>query len=197
MGNNNVNANGTLAPSSGLHKSIDGGENWTNILPGQAVSQVRVLSTGDIYAGISATTGNPAVLLSTNGGTSFAPYSGGLNGSDIRTFGVAADRSTMLSLSLENGFTPTTRRDRRPSVPLSVAITEAPGIFSRVFLGYQTTNTTSPSKAVTITNTSLTTATVVGFGTNNDEFSVLSHNRSLALAAGASVNGERYLYTTI
>ena len=186
MANNHPNANGTLAMSSGVFKSTDGGTNWINILPNQAASQVRVLNNGDIYAGISATTGNPAVWLSTNGGMSFTPYSGGLNGSDIRTFGVAADRSAVLSLSLENGLYTHNTGGPPPSVALSAAITEAPGIFGRVFLGYQTVGTTSPSKAVTITNTSASTATIIGLGAdNNDTFSVV-HNCPLLLVAGAS-----------
>ena len=63
-----------------------------------------MLVNGESFAGISNTSGTPAVYRSTNGGTSFAPYSVGLNGSDIRTFGVAANGSAILSLSLENGF---------------------------------------------------------------------------------------------
>ncbi len=190
IANNHVNANGTLATSSGIHRSTDGGTNWTKILSNQAASQVRVLANGDIYAGISATTGNPAVWLSTDGGMSFAPYSGGLNGSDIRTFGVAADSSAIISLSLENGMYTHNTAGPPPSVALSAAITEAPGIFSRVFLGYYTVNTTSASKAVTITNSSASPATLVGFGfANQDQFDIQSHDCPLApltLAVGAS-----------
>ena len=189
MANNHHNADGTLAPSSGVHKSMDGGTTWTIILPGQAASQVRVLTNGDIYAGISATTGNSAVWLSTNGGTSFTPYSGGLNSSDIRSFGVAADFSAVLSLTLENGLYTHNTGGPPPSVAVSAAITEAPGIFSRVFLGYQTVGTTSPPKAVTITNTSALPATIVGFGADDDSFTVQNNNCPLApltLAAGAS-----------
>ncbi|HEX4858910.1 MAG TPA: hypothetical protein VFV17_07810, partial [Usitatibacteraceae bacterium] len=187
IANNHANANGTLATSSGVHKSIDGGNTWTKILSNQAASQVRVLLNGDIYAGISAPSGNPAVWLSTDGGASFSPYSGGLNGSDIRTFGVAADRSAMLSLSLENGLYTHNAAGPPPSVALSAAIAEAPGVFSRVFLGYQTVGTTSASKAVTVTNTSGSTATVVGFGSSdNDQFAVQSHNCPLSFAPGAS-----------
>ncbi len=104
LANNHANANGTLAPSSGIQKSTDGGLTWNNILPGQRGSQVRVTVGGDIYAGLSAEVGNPAVYLSTNGGTSFAPYATNLQGSDIRSFGFAADESALVSLTLENGF---------------------------------------------------------------------------------------------
>lgn len=104
IANYHVNAGGSIRSTSGVLKSTDGGTSWTNILPNLLASQVRVLVNGEIFAGISNTSGNPAVYRSTNGGTSFAPYSGGLNGSDIRTFGVAANGSAVLSLSLENGF---------------------------------------------------------------------------------------------
>lgn len=186
MANNHANANGTLAASSGVHKSIDGGTTWNNILPSQAASQVRVLANGHIYAGISAISGNPAVWLSTNGGTSFTPYSGGLNGSDIRNFGVAADSSAVISLSLENGLYTHNVAGPPPTVALSAAIAEAPGVFTNVFFGYQTVNTTSASKAVTITNTSASTATIVDFGADNDSFAVQSHNCPLLLVAAAS-----------
>ena len=190
IANYHANANGTLTASSGVHKSTNGGDSWTNILPNQGASQVRVLVNGDIYAGISATTGNPAVWLSTNGGTSFTPYSGGLNGSDIRAFGVAADSTAVISLSLENGLYTHNTAGPPPSVALSAAITEAPGIFSKVFFGYQTVNTTTASKAVTITNTSATPASIVALGFyNQDNFAIQSHNCPLApltLAVGAS-----------
>lgn len=104
IANYHVNANGTLVASSGLQKSIDGGTTWNNILAGHKMSQVRVTAGGDIYAGVSAQIGNPAVYLSTNGGTSFVPYSANLQGSDIRSFGIGADDSVLISLSLENGF---------------------------------------------------------------------------------------------
>ena len=104
IANNHVNANGTLTASSGIHKSIDGGVTWSNILPNQPASQVRVTVGGDIYAGVSAQVGNPAVYLSTNGGTSFAPFSTNLRGSDIRSFGFASDDTSLISLSLENGL---------------------------------------------------------------------------------------------
>lgn len=104
IANYHVNANGTLVASSGLQRSIDGGTTWNNILPGHKMSQVRVTAGGDIYAGVSAQIGNPAVYLSTNGGTSFVPYSANLLGSDIRSFGIGADDSVLISLSLENGF---------------------------------------------------------------------------------------------
>lgn len=190
IANNHANANGTLTTSSGIHKSTNGGDTWTKILGSQAASQVRVLANGDIYAGISANVGNPAVWLSTDGGTSFTPYSGGLNGSDIRSFGVAADSSAVMSLALENGMYTHNTAGPPPSVALSATITEAPGIFSRVFLGYQTVNTTSPGKAVTITNISATPASIVAFGfSNQDNFNIQSHDCPLApltLAAGAS-----------
>ena len=190
IANNHANADGTLAASSGVHKSIDGGANWNNILPSKAASQVRVLANGHIYAGISDTVNNPAVLRSTDNGTSFSPYSVGLNGSDIRTFGVAADFSAVLSLSLENGLYTHDAAGPPPSVAVTAAITEAPGIFTNVFFGYQTVNTTSASKAVTITNTSATPASIVAFGFfNQDNFAVQSHNcpiAPLAFAVGAS-----------
>lgn len=104
IANNHVNANGTLTASSGIHKSIDGGGIWSNILPNQPASQVRVTVGGEIYAGVSAQVGNPAVYLSTNGGTSFTPFSTNLRGSDIRSFGFASDDTSLISLSLENGL---------------------------------------------------------------------------------------------
>jgi hypothetical protein len=117
IANRHVNANGTLTATSGILKSIDGGATWTNILPNQPASQVRVTANGSIYAGVSAPIGSPAVYLSTNGGNSFAPYSANLQGSDIRSFGFAADETAVLSLSLENGFY---TNDATQSGPLTV-----------------------------------------------------------------------------
>ena len=186
IANNHTNANGSLAASSGIHKSIDGGVSWTNILPNQKASQVRVLNNGEIFAGISNSSGNPAVYRSTDGGATFQSYSVGLNGSDIRTFGVAADRTAVLSLSLENGLyshdasTPAT-------VALSATIAQAPFLMSTLYFDPQTINTTSASRAVTVTNNTATTANIAGFGTNNnDEFTVPSHTCGTSLAPSAS-----------
>ncbi len=190
IANSHTDANGTIRTTSGVHRSTDGGNTWTNILPGQLASQVRVLVNGDIYAGISNTSSNPAVYISTDSGTSFTPYSVGLNGSDIRTFGVAADRTAVLSLSLENGFYTNNSGGPPTSVALAATITEAPFVFTTLYFDPQATNTTSGAKSVTVTNNSVTTANIVGFGTNNDEFTVQSHNcgTSLAPAASCTVN---------
>ena len=186
IANNHTNANGSLAASSGIHKSIDGGVSWTNILPNQKASQVRVLNNGEIFAGISNSNPNPAVYRSTDGGATFQSYSVGLNGSDIRTFGVAADRTAVLSLALENGLyshdasTPAT-------VALSATITEAPFVMNTLYFDPQATNTTSASRAATVTNNTATTANIAGFGTNNnDEFTVQSHTCGTSLAPTAS-----------
>ena len=184
--NNHSNANGTLTASSGILKSTDGGTNWTNILPNQQASQVRVTTSGDIYAGVSAQVGNPAVYLSTNGGTSFAPYSTNLQGSDIRTFGFAADDSALISLSLENGFYTNDAVPVPPTAALSQTITEAPNVFQNLVFPPQTLATTSASKSVTITNTGTTSAIIVGFDTGNNAFAVQSSNCVGTLAPGAS-----------
>ncbi len=186
IANNHVNANGTLTASSGILKSIDGGDNWTNILPGQKGSQVRVTASGDIYAGVSAQTGNPAVYLSTNGGTSFSPYSTNLQGSDIRAFGFAADDSAMISLSLENGFYTNDAVPAPPTVPLAQTITEAPNVFQKLVFPPQTLGTTSAPKSVTIKNLGATAAIIGGFATDNQAFVVQGHTCGASLAAGAS-----------
>ncbi len=186
IANNHVNANGTLTASSGILKSIDGGDNWTNILPNQKGSQVRVTASGDIYAGVSAQTGNPAVYLSTNGGTSFTSYSTNLQGSDIRTFGFAADDSALISLSLENGFYTNDAIPVPPTVPLAQTITEAPNVFQKLVFPPQTLGTTSAPKTVTIKNLGATAAVIVGFAADNQAFVVQGHTCGASLAAGAS-----------
>ncbi len=185
IANNHVNANGSLAASSGIHKSIDGGTSWTNILANQKASQVRVLTNGDVYAGISANSGNPGVWLSTGGGA-MTPYSGGLNGSDIRTFGVAADRSAVISLSLENGLYTHNVTGPPPSVAVSATITEAPFVMTTLYFDPQPVNTTSAAKSVTVTNTSASAATIVAFGVDNDQFTAQSHTCGTSLAPGAT-----------
>ena len=151
------NANGTLTASSGILRSTDGGAVWTNILQNQRGSQVRVTTSGTIYAGASAQIGNPAVYLSTNGGTSFTSYSTNLQGSDIRSFGFAADDSAVISLSLENGFYTNDAVPTPPTVAVSTAIAEAPFLMTTLYFDPQATNTTSAVKAVTVTNNSATT----------------------------------------
>ena len=186
IANDHANANGTLTASSGILKSIDGGDNWTNILPDQRGSQVRVTVSGDIYAGVSAQTGNPAVYLSTNGGTSFSPYSTNLQGSDIRSFGFAADDSALISLSLENGFYTNDAIPVPPTVPLEQTITEAPNVFQKLVFPPQTLGTTSAPKSVTIKNLGATAAAIAGFATDNQAFVVQGHTCGASLAAGAS-----------
>lgn len=196
IANYHANANGALTTSSGLHRSLDGGNTWANVLLNQGVSSVRVLNNGDVYAGVSSTVGNPAVWISTDGGATFFPYSGGLNGSDIRTMAVAADRSAMLSISLENGMY--THNPAGPPAPVTLtsAIADTTGVnaaivgvlplFTNLYFGYQAVNTTSVPKAVAITNNTGSSATIVGFGTNSDHFGVASHNCPSILVAGAS-----------
>ena len=186
IANNHVNANGTFTASSGILKSIDGGNIWSNILPNQNGSQVRVTVSGDIYAGVSAQTGNPAVYLSTNGGTSFTPYSTNLLGSDIRAFGIAADDSAMISLSLENGFYTNDAIPIPPTVPLAQTITEAPNVFQKLVFPPQTLGTTSAPKSVTIKNLGATAAVIAGFAADNEAFVVQGHTCGTSLAAGAS-----------
>ena len=186
IANNHVNANGTLTGSSGILKSVDGGINWANILSGVKGSQVRVTTSGDIYAGVSAQIGNPAVYLSTNGGTSFTSISTNLQGSDIRSFGMAADQSALISLSLENGFYTNDAIPIAPTVPLLQAITDAPGVFLQLVFQPQAFGTTSAPRSVTITNSTASAAIIVGFATDNSAFTVQSHTCGTTLAAGAS-----------
>jgi FG-GAP-like repeat len=101
---NHQEPSGVFSPSAGLHKSVDGGFTWTNVFPGNAVSAVRALTNGEVYVGLSADVGQPAVYRSSNGGATWLAAAKGLRGSDIRTFGVKSDASALLSLSLENGF---------------------------------------------------------------------------------------------
>ncbi len=165
IANRHINANGTLTATSGILKSIDGGTTWTNILQNLAASQVRVTASGDIYAGISAAVGNPAVYLSTNGGVSFAPYSTNLAGSDIRSFGFAADESALISLSLENGFY-TNNAVVPVNVPLTVnkvgtgTVTSSP---VGIDCGVTCTTTVVPGTAVTLTATSLMGSVFTGW----------------------------------
>ena len=165
IANRHVNANGTLTATSGILKSVDGGTTWNNILPNQPASQVRVTVGGDIYAGISAPVGSPAVYLSTNSGTSFAPYSTNLAGSDIRSFGFAADETALISLSLENGF-----YTNNAVVPVNVAltinkvgtgtVTSSP---AGIDCGATCTTTVLPGTVVTLNATSLMGSVFTGW----------------------------------
>lgn len=165
LANRHVNANGTLVASSGILKSIDGGTTWNNILPNQPASQVRVTAGGDIYAGISAPIGSPAVYLSTNGGTSFAPYSTGLQGSDIRAFGFAADDTAVISLSLENGFY--TNNAAQPAPPLLTVNKQGSGTVTSVPAGINCGATCSATftfgSTVTLTAATLSGSTFAGW----------------------------------
>ncbi|MEQ1518586.1 MAG: dockerin type I domain-containing protein, partial [Usitatibacteraceae bacterium] len=165
LANRHVNANGAILASSGILKSTDGGTSWNNILPSQPASQVRVTAGGDIYAGISAPIGSPAVYLSTNGGTSFAPYSTGLQGSDIRSFGFAADDTAVISASLENGFY--TNNAAQPAPPLltvnkqgSGSITSAP---TGINCGATCSATFTFGSTVTLTAATLSGSTFAGW----------------------------------
>ena len=166
LATNHANANGSLAASSGIQKSIDGGLTWNNILPGQRGSQVRVTTGGDIYAGVSAEIGNPAVYLSTNGGTSFAPYATNLQGSDIRSFGFAANESALLSLSLENGFYTNDAAAPQTVVNLTVNrvgtgfVTSSPG---GINCGSICVASVAPGSMLTLTATGQTGSTFAGW----------------------------------
>jgi photosystem II stability/assembly factor-like uncharacterized protein len=109
---NHREPSGALLPSAGLHKSIDGGNTWSNVFAGNPnpVSNLRVLTNGAVYLGVSADVGQPAVYRSMNGGATWQAYAGGLQGSDIRVFGIKEDKSALLSLALENGFYTAPRR---------------------------------------------------------------------------------------
>jgi photosystem II stability/assembly factor-like uncharacterized protein len=107
---NHREPSGALSPSAGLHKSIDGGTTWSNVFAGNPVSNMRVLTNGSVYLGLSADVSQPGVYRSMNGGTTWQAYSGGLQGSDIKAFGVKENKSALLSLSLENGFYTAPRR---------------------------------------------------------------------------------------
>ena len=182
-----VNSDGTLLPSSGIQKSTTGGTlgSWTNILPGQRGSQVRVTASGDVYAGVSAQIGNPAVYFSASGSNFFTPYSVNLQGSDIRTFGFAADESALISLTLENGFY-TNDAAAPPIVPLKQTITEAPNNFLNLVFSPQMFGTTSATKSVTITNAGSTPANIIGFGSDNTTFVVQSHTCGTPLPPAAT-----------
>lgn len=104
LANSHTDPNGALLSSAGIQKSTDGGLTWTNVLPGRRAQEVRVLRGGVVFAGLSEGVGQPAVLRSTDGGSSWQVYSSGLLGSDIRGFSNDPNDDLMISLALENGF---------------------------------------------------------------------------------------------
>jgi photosystem II stability/assembly factor-like uncharacterized protein len=104
IANSHTDPNGTLLASSGILKSVDGGSNWTNVLPSKEADNLRVTTGGDVYAGLHESVGQPGVMRSTNAGATWEPFSTGLAGSDVRTFGTDVDSTRILSVSLENGF---------------------------------------------------------------------------------------------
>jgi uncharacterized repeat protein (TIGR02543 family) len=84
-----VNADGTVRASSGVWKSVNGGVNWAQVLSGKRVTAVRPESSGRVIAMLNRDPSQPAVLATTDGGTTWQPFNTGITYND----GIAISRA--------------------------------------------------------------------------------------------------------
>ena len=81
---------GAAVPASGVWKSADGGNTWTQLLTGKLVGEIRVARTSTgvtLYAGLWDVNGGGA-LQSTDDGITWTPINNGLTTNYIQNFGV-------------------------------------------------------------------------------------------------------------
>jgi hypothetical protein len=84
-----VNADGTIRATSGVWKSVNGGANWTQVLAGKRVQAVRPEASGRVIVMLNRDPSQPAVLATTDGGTTWQPFNTGITYND----GIAISRT--------------------------------------------------------------------------------------------------------
>jgi photosystem II stability/assembly factor-like uncharacterized protein len=79
---NHVNPDNSVRTSSGVWKSVNGGSTWAQVLSGKRAVQVRIEGTGRVVVMLSRDLSQPALLASSDGGTTWGPFNNGITDND-------------------------------------------------------------------------------------------------------------------
>jgi len=96
---------GTPLANTGVLRSLDGGNTWTNVLPGKKVRQVRVEANGRVYALLHRDLADPQVMISYDNGGTWKPFDMGLPPGEARNVAqTSAPLYRVVALSSNSGI---------------------------------------------------------------------------------------------
>ena len=150
-----LDPDGTVLPSSGIYKSVNGGTSWTLVYGGKRAIAVRPEANGRVVAGLNRTLGDPVFVASIDGGATWQPFIDGTTTMDAN--GLSRNRPhtdahlaigiTASGLYVLSKPTLTVTVAGSGSVASSTAGVACPGTCSAQFFDYQLVALTATAAA--------------------------------------------------